>query len=111
MAFINGQAAAHVLGQPNFTSNTGAISQTGVNGAQSTAYDPVRHWLFVADSLNFRVLVFDLSLGVVDGMPAIHVLGQPDFTTSVSNRTEKDMSAPSALAYDPTHQLLFVGDS
>jgi DNA-binding beta-propeller fold protein YncE len=41
--------------------------------------------LFVADSLNHRILVFDLASGVTTFMPATNVLGQPDFSTGFVN--------------------------
>ena len=45
-------------------------------------YDESQKRLFVADSWNNRVLVYDMTPGQVEsGMPASHVLGQEDFTS------------------------------
>jgi hypothetical protein len=99
-----------VLGQPNFTSSGSTLSQSGF-GDQLTriAYDAVNQRLFVPDGSNRRVLVFDVTT-ITNGEPAIHVHGQPDFTTAGTAVDEFTMNSPSSCEYDATNQRLFVGD-
>lgn len=111
---LTGQAlaAANVLGADDFTvfrlvnppARDRMVSPGGL------ACDVVGRRLFVADTANSRVLVFDVS-SVTDGMDATHVLGQQDFTTVVSDTDLDSLSGPTGLAYDPTTCLLFVADT
>ena len=84
--------AINVVGQANFTSGFADPSSDSLFGAQPTAanrffvvgdvaYDAVAKKLVVADVHNHRVLVFDLSLGLLSDASASLVLGQPDFVT------------------------------
>ncbi len=104
--------ADQVIGQTNFTSNTGGLSasQLSNSGYLSVEYDGLHDRLFVTDSNNNRVLVFDTST-ITNGMAAVHVLGQPDFTTANSNLTQNGLSYPIGTGYDGLHDRLFVSDS
>ncbi|HSX01862.1 MAG TPA: ATP-binding protein [Candidatus Saccharimonadia bacterium] len=110
----DGMAAAHVLGQSDFTSNSpstfGSPTATDVFQPTSLAYDATGQRLFVGDQINNRVLEYDLSGGMSDGMAAAHVLGQPNFTTTAGGTGPMDtLAAPlPGLAYDGVHQRLFV---
>lgn len=108
------QTASYVLGQPNFSTNgcnTGGISASTLCDPFSGLYfDASNGYLFVADSDNDRVLVYDLSGGISDGMPASYVIGQPDFTTTNTNITQAGMNNPADIAYDTTTSRLFVSD-
>jgi hypothetical protein len=72
-------------------------------------YDPQDNRLFVAESENARVLVFDLNGSITNGMPAAAVIGQPDFQSKIVSPTNP--AAPRATAYDPGLKRLFVSDS
>jgi DNA-binding beta-propeller fold protein YncE len=80
---IISHTADHILGQPDFVSNQsnqgGTASSTTMSAPEGLTYDPTGNRLFVADSVNDRVLVFNLSGGITNDMPASYVLGQPDF--------------------------------
>lgn len=57
----NNKAASRVYGQPDFTSDTannGGVSATSMNTPVSVAVDPISGNLFVADSINNRILEF-----------------------------------------------------
>lgn len=99
----------NVLGQPNLTSATLATTQAGMKAPKGLVYDSVGQKLFVADSTNNRVLVFDVA-SVTNGENAINVLGQANFTTATAATTQPGMSAPAGLTYDSTNKRLFVGD-
>ncbi|MDE2293501.1 MAG: fibronectin type III domain-containing protein [Elusimicrobia bacterium] len=106
----DGMSAAHVLGQTGFTANGTATTQSGMSYPYALAFDPALGRLFVADWANNRVLGFDASTTVVDGMPASFVLGQSTWSTNAAATTASGMSAPTALAYSAADQDLYVGD-
>ena len=113
----DGEPAINVLGQTLFTTSTSTTSQSGMKSPQGTAYDDATDRLFVADgsqgsgnSATNRVLVFDLSAGITNGMAAVNVLGQSNFTSFASGTTASTMFAPKGLAYDSLTQNLFVSE-
>jgi sugar lactone lactonase YvrE len=80
---VNGSIAALVLGQPDFTHNAANEIDGGVlfgpNGVTiDTTVSPPRIW--VADTLNNRVLGFNNAATFKNGAQADLVLGQKDFT-------------------------------
>ena len=88
-------------------------SGTGeMNNPVDVAYDAVHARMFVADANNNRVLVFDMSAGVVPEMAPAAVLGQPDLI-SVGQwpAASTTMKFPQGVAYDAVDNRLFVGDS
>ncbi len=132
----NGQAADVVLGQPSMTTsvpnNSTVCSSTrlDLNGVglpcEGTLNFPrfvlaAGGKLFVADSGNDRVLIFN-SIPTVNGLFADGVLGQPDFlndivtnvsasiaSTTIDNTASVDtVQSPSSLAFDGTN--LYVAD-
>jgi DNA-binding beta-propeller fold protein YncE len=55
----NGMNAAKVLGQPNFTDGTANTTQDRLSGPGFADYDPGSGRLFVTDSGNNRVMIFE----------------------------------------------------
>ena len=119
-AFTDGQNASYVLGEPNFTTINLTLTpaqNTQIN-TYGVAYDRNGQRLFVADSQNNRVLVYNLSGGIVNGMNASQVLGQYNFVSRVINGgsinpTQSGMRSPTGVTYDasnPGSQRLFVAD-
>ncbi len=112
----DGMAASHVLGQPGFTSKTCAVTRSGLGFPYGAAYDDQRQILYVADAGSCptqygRVMVWDLSAGLTDGMNAVHVLGQTSFTSVAANPDPKAaIDNPEDLAVDPARQHLYVQD-
>ena len=111
-AFTNGQAADIVIGQPNFTSN--AINQGGVTPAANTLSAPKSvatdsaGRLYVADSLNIRILRYDPPFAT--NMPAVAVFGQAgSFTTatqaSILAPTAGNLGNPDGIAIDASDRL------
>ncbi|MBX7245500.1 MAG: NHL repeat-containing protein [Candidatus Sumerlaeaceae bacterium] len=107
----NGQAAEYVIGQPNFTSTASTCTATGVSKCTGVAVDVPNGKLYVADSLNNRVLRF--SYPITGNAPAAElVFGQPDFTTSTANNGgigASSLSYPTGMVVDSTGRL-FVCD-
>ncbi|HEV2412716.1 MAG TPA: ATP-binding protein [Candidatus Saccharimonadales bacterium] len=104
--------ASYVLGQPDFTTTAStSASQTTITCPSGITGDPNRNLLFVADACSDRVLVYDLSNGISDGMPAKYVIGQTTWTGSGSGDTQTTLNDPYAgIAYDPNTDYLYVGD-
>ena len=78
-----------VLGQPNFetvSANTTAAGLDRPLGVTSNG-----NQIFVADSGNHRVMVWD-SFPAVSGVPADRVVGQASFTLGAANDTDQDGS-------------------
>ncbi len=109
-AVTNGENAAFVLGQSIFTTNALGLSQSAMNSPGGLAVDEANQRLFVADSSNRRVTVFDIA-SISNGENAVAVLGQPDFTSDNAVVSATGLSFSSALAYDADNQKLFVADS
>lgn len=99
----------NVIGQTDFVSSGVTVTSTGLNKPRGMVLDQTNQRLFVADSLNNRVLMYDVS-SVSDGMAATRVLGQSDFTSSGVNVTQSGLGRPIGLAYRSSDQTLFVGD-
>jgi len=109
----NGQNAANVLGQADFTSNGSALTQSGMAGSYGVAYDAGNSRLFVVENSNSRVLVFNAAT-ITNGQNAANVLGQADFTTNSFSwgvTTQSGMASPYGVAYDAGNSRLFVADS
>ncbi len=93
-----GQAADHVLGQPDFASvlpnRGGAVAANTFDNPKGVAFDGT--WLYVADSANHRVLVF--TWPTTNGAAADRVIGQPDFVTGTSGCSDRKFNYPVAVA-------------
>jgi DNA-binding beta-propeller fold protein YncE len=114
-------AADYVLGEPDMFTRSFSTPATAANtfsagggpngtGAGGLDIDPVRQLLFVADSGNNRVLIFDLS-SLSNNMNASFVLGQINFTADAPGTTAVSMNHPTDVAYDSTQNRLYVADS
>jgi sugar lactone lactonase YvrE len=78
------KSALHVYGQPNFTTATAGTSSTKMNTPVAAGVDPVSGNLYVADSINNRILEF---ADPASDSTADRVFGQGgDFATSTGNK-------------------------
>jgi len=103
--FINGQNAAVVLGQPDFTSNTAATTSSGFKAPRGILIDPATGKVFVAEQDNNRVLRFSSSASLTNGSSAEAVLGQLDFSSSSAATSSSGMNQPIGLAMDGAGNL------
>lgn len=119
----NGQAASYTIGQTNtvgasyFYSN--AVNNpvnNGLDTPSSVSLDSANHILYVADTGNNRVLLYNLSTTnqLVD-LYADRVLGQQDFSRTAVNRggsvSASSLNAPSDVYYSSTENRLYVADT
>lgn len=103
--------AIAVIGQADFTSKIASSTDAGLSHPGSIFYDDANNRLFVSDSGNNRVMVFDVSpQHTKTGMSAIGVIGQPDFTSHDPGLGPDHLARPARLLHDPATQRLFVGD-
>ena len=97
----SGAPADHVLGQPVFFTNLpnrgGPPGANTLDTPQGVYATPTR--LFVSDTNNHRILVWDLPIDFSsgEGPPADHVLGQVDFVSNLRNRTGSTTPLASTL--------------
>ncbi len=107
----SGMNASYVLGQPDFESNETGIGPNRFAGVgRQMTFDPARNHLFVPDSRNYRVLVFDVSPDqIANGMDAFAVIGQPDFHSRKPRESLRKLN-PEVLELDYKHHRLFVGE-
>jgi len=102
----NDTAADVVVGQADFKSGAPDNSQTRLRGPAGVFLDGRR--LFVADTLNHRVLIFN-SIPTSSGARADVVLGQTDFTSRHSvSASQTSLRDPTAVFTDGTR--LFITD-
>lgn len=106
----SGEAASNVLGESGFGVSTGGTTINRLKGPSTLAYDSDTSRLFVADTANNRVMIFDVAV-VNDGEDAIFVLGQSGFSTAATANTSVGMNAPQGVVYDSTGKRLFVADT
>ena len=95
-----GQAAVRVIGQPDFESFF--ANQGGAAGLQTinTAFGaPVAYQgkLYVPDTHNNRILVFNQGIPEVNGESASFVIGQDSDSDSTARTTAGGLDAPTAL--------------
>ena len=111
-AITNNMSASFVLGQANFgASSTLAASQNNFNVPTGLAYDSATKWLYIADTSNNRVMVFDTAV-ISTNMNALFVIGAPDFVSNFPfTPTSFKMSQPYSLAIDSFNKVLYVADN
>ncbi len=73
-----GSAADGVLGQAGFTTEIAAVSISAMNNPSGLAVDGTLR-LWVADTGNNRVILFNNPAAITNGAAADKVLGEPDF--------------------------------
>ena len=104
-----GSSADVVLGQSNFTSNTGGTSASKMKGPVGVFVDGGGR-LWVSDRLNHRVLRFDNASSKSNGANADGVLGQPDFTTGTSGLSATKMNRSMGVYVDSEDHLWVCED-
>ncbi len=108
-----------VLGQADFASGLanagGGATATSLNEPRGLAVDLNTGRLFVADSLNHRVLCWPSAADFASGAAADLVIGQPDLTSNTANQgganpSDRTLNTPKGVAVDSAGRL-YVADS
>ena len=122
---VTGDSAINVLGQFGDTSSVAnpvpSFTKSGSNNSPyyygfsspvGFAIDSNRHRLFVADSGNNRILVYNLSSThlLLDRIPDF-VIGQSSFVTLNQSASSTSVNLPRALVFDPVYDQLIVADT
>ena len=103
--------AMAVIGQDDFMSRERRSGESGLANPASLHYDVSTDRLFVTDSGNHRILVFDVSPESLEtGMAATTVLGQADFDGGDPGIGPDRFNRPGSLRYDHVNERLFVAD-
>ena len=100
----SGATADGVLGQPDFTSNTKAVTRSGMEYVRGLTVDDAGR-LWVSDQRNNRILRFDNVANKPNGADADGVLGQPDFTSKIADTSQSGMAQPRGLWVDEAGRL------
>lgn len=99
----NNTAADVVIGQSTMTARASGISATELNSPTKSFYDTVSGKLFIADTNNHRVLIYN-SIPTTNGAAANAVIGQPNLTANSAN--QGGSAAANTLRY-PTSAKVF----
>lgn len=116
VSFITtGAPASHspeyVLGQATLLTNTSGTTATTLSSPKGIRFDTTeRKRLFIADSANNRVAIYDLTHTIASGMAVDSVIGQSDLVTGASSVSSADFNAPASLSYDAVNNALYVSD-
>jgi sugar lactone lactonase YvrE/lysophospholipase L1-like esterase len=103
-AITSGSSAEAVLGQPDFTSKTAAVTAAGMNAPIGLAIEE-DGTLWVGDYSNKRVLRFDDAVNIPSGSPANGVLGKADFITNTGTVSQTAMGGPVGITIHPDGTL------
>ena len=107
----DGEAAANVLGQANFTATALGNTQAGMNAPRGLAYDATHGLLYVTQTTGNRLTTYNIADGIVNGENAVNVLGQANFTTITAANTQAGLNAPNGALVDEANHRLYVVQS
>ena len=111
----NGANADGELGQLNFTDSFASPGgRRGLNQPMGLSLENASGRLFVADTSNHRIMVFNAAAGLANDAPASFVLGQKGFVTDNSNNgglSGATLWNPEGVFYDQTAKVLWAADS
>ncbi|MBP7831526.1 MAG: putative Ig domain-containing protein [Candidatus Pacebacteria bacterium] len=105
------QTASYALGQPDLTSSSPGTSDNQMSGPEGLAIDLVNRQLFVADTGNNRVLVFNIQSGVNTGIYPLYIIGQPDGFTTDPGTSQTLLNQPTGLDFDHDTNILYIADT
>ena len=114
-SIVNDEDAVKVIGQADFTGNTGGTTQSTLSAPTDVVVDTsgATDYLYVSDYGNNRVMVYDVSdiAGMTNGPNAVAVIGQADYTSSSTAINATSLSSPWGLDVNASTGELFVSDS
>ena len=108
-SITNGMNAVNVLGQTTFSGSGAVTDQVGFWTPTGVVIDTTNNRLYVGDSSNNRVKIYDTS-SITNGMNAVNVLGQTTFSGGTATTTQLGLSGPRNLAFDSANNRLYVAE-
>jgi sugar lactone lactonase YvrE len=111
-AKANGGAADGVLGQPNFTSNTYATTQTTMGNIRGVWGD-IMGRIYLVDEGNSRIVVYNNAASLANGAKADNVIGQADFVNgnAMTPPTAATLAYPNSMYIDNAKNHIWVADA
>jgi len=106
----NGGEADGELGEPDFDTDSGAVSRSGMLEPWGVELDASGR-LYVSEFGGSRVTWFDSAYAKANGADADGVLGQPDFNTSDYLAAQNRLTTPWGTCIDPLKSTLWVADA
>jgi DNA-binding beta-propeller fold protein YncE len=117
----NGMSASYELGHASncficgSANNGGSVGQATLSFPQSVAFDASNELLYVGDTGNSRVLIFNVApASIANGENASYVLGQSNFTSNSADQGgsagQPTLDDPPGVAVDTTNDLVYVAD-
>jgi len=122
VSITDGEPAINIIGQSTYAATTpSSCAQNGLNNPNGLEYDSINNRLFVADTNNRRMMIFDVRpvsssdprLLSGDKPNAINVLGKSSFTpcgAGVDLGSQANLEQPIAVLYDGTTGRLLISD-
>ncbi len=106
-SLVTNAGAEAVIGQTNFSSSTNATSQTGLDMPNGITVDRFGR-LWVADTGNNRVLMWEAASSRSTGAAADAVFGQSTFIGNVATTAINRMNGPRSVLVDEADRLWVV---
>jgi len=100
-----------VLGQTTMYASLPGTTNSTLSNPTGLAYDSVNNLLYVSDTGNHRILVYNVAT-ITNGEAAVNVIGQANFTTGTSGLTASKLNNPAGIFYEnsPGRSYLYVAD-
>lgn len=105
-----GAAASGVLGAADFVSVGSGAATVSTFGTGIGLAIGTDQRLYLADTSHRRVLIFNSPASKANGADADYVLGQTDFTSTVSSTTAATFTFPAGLSANPLNGVLYLAD-
>ena len=106
-----GVDADYVVGQTNFSGSSFNTTASTLHTPRGVAYDPNTGKLFVSDSENNRILIWNAQINA-NGQAADIVLGQTDFISSnLQSTSTTSISRPSQISINSSSSVLYIADT
>lgn len=106
----NNTPASYVLGHGGFASSASGASDSALNNPQGVAFDGITGYLYVADTNNNRILVWNAAI-TNNGQAASYVLGQPSMTSRAEGVSDISMNKPTKVNVGATSSVISVSDT